>query len=259
MADAHEDEYDDALVTMLELIWGEGFLSPGGPAGARRIVEGLDLAGKTVLDIGCALGGVDVLLAREHDCRIIGLDIERSLVERGRARVEAAGLAERVDLRLVEPGPLPIDDAAVDVVFGMDSWIHIEDKRGFFAEVFRVLKPGGVLTASDWLRSAAPYSDDMRYFFELEGLTYHMDTLEAYGGILRDRGFVDVVLTDTSAKLRAQTADEYARMQGPLHDQMGKALGPEKQAHFIENWRMLTVVLDAGELRTGRLRARKPG
>lgn len=258
MTDAHEDEYDDALVTMLELIWGEGHLSPGGAAAARPIVDGLDLAGKTVLDIGCALGGVDVLLASEYDCRVIGLDIERSLVERGRARVEAAGLADRVDLRLVEPGPLPIDDAAVDVVFSKDSWIHIEDKRGFFAEVFRVLKPGGVMAASDWLRSDQPYSDDMRYFFELEGLTYHMDTLEAYGGILRDCGFVDVTLTDTSAEYRAQAADEYASMQGPLHDRMSKALGAEKQAHFIENWRMLTVVLDAGELCTGRLRARRP-
>ena len=47
-------------------------------------------------------------------------------------------------------------------------------------------------------------------------------------------------------------------MRGPLQDQMGKALGPEMQAHFIEDWRMLTVVLDAGGLRTGRLRARKP-
>ncbi len=53
--------------------------------------------------------------------------------------------------------------------------------------------------------------------------------------------------------------DEYARLQGPLHDQMGKALGPEKQAHFIEDWRMLNVVLDASELCTGRMRARKPG
>jgi len=258
MTDAHDDEYDDALVTMLQLIWGEGHISPGGSVAARRIVDGLDLAGKTVLDIGCALGGVDVMLAREHDCRIVGLDVERPLVERGRARVEAAGLADRIELRVVEPGPLPIDDAAFDVVFGKDSWIHIADKRSFFAEVFRVLKPGGVLAASDWLRTAAPYSDDMRYFFELEELTYHMDTLEAYGDILRDCGFVDVALVDTTAELRAEAADEYARMRGPLHDQMGKALGPVKQAHFIEDWRMLTVVLDAGELRTGRLRARKP-
>ena len=34
----HEDEYDDALVAMLELIWGEGFLSPGGPEAVRNIV-----------------------------------------------------------------------------------------------------------------------------------------------------------------------------------------------------------------------------
>ena len=258
MTDAHDDEYDDALVTMLQLIWGEGHISPGGSVAARRIVDGLDLAGKTVLDIGCALGGVDVMLAREHDCRIVGLDVERPLVERGRARVEAAGLADRIELRVVEPGPLPIDDAAFDVVFGKDSWIHIADKRSFFAEVFRVLKPGGVLAASDWLRTAAPYSDDMRYFFELEELTYHMDTLEAYGDILRDCGFVDVALADTTAELRAEAADEYARMLGPLHGQMAKALGPEMQAHFIEDWRMLTIVLDAGELRTGRLRARKP-
>ena len=37
------------------------------------------------------------------------------------------------------------------------------------------------------------------------------------------------------------------------------APGPAKQAHFVENRRMLTVVLDNGELCTGRMRARKPG
>ena len=50
MGDAHEDEYDDATVTMLELIWGEGFLVPGGPANVHRIVSGLDLKNKIVLD-----------------------------------------------------------------------------------------------------------------------------------------------------------------------------------------------------------------
>jgi hypothetical protein len=35
-------------------------------------------------------------------------------------------------------------------------------------------------------------------------------------------------------------------------------LGAKTRDHFIEDWRMLTVVLDKGELRPGRLRARKP-
>ena len=66
MSDAHADEYGDAMVTMLELIWGEGYMSPGGPQSVRDIVAGVDLADKLVLDIGCGLGGVDIMLARDH-------------------------------------------------------------------------------------------------------------------------------------------------------------------------------------------------
>ena len=39
----HQDEYHDAMIDMLELIWGQGFLIPAGPENARRIVAGLDL------------------------------------------------------------------------------------------------------------------------------------------------------------------------------------------------------------------------
>jgi phosphoethanolamine N-methyltransferase len=80
----HEDEYDDAMVTMLELIWGEGFLSPGGPEATLEIVRGLDLDGKSVLDIGCGIGGPAMVLVRERGCRVIGLDLEAPLIARAR-------------------------------------------------------------------------------------------------------------------------------------------------------------------------------
>lgn len=255
----NEDEYDDALIALLELIWGEGFLSPGGPEAVREIVSGLDLTDKLVLDIGCGLGGLDVILAREFGARVIGLDVERELVHRAVDRVEEAGLADRISCRLSEPGPLPLGDEEVDVVFGKDSWIHVKDKQSFFNEIYRVLKPGGILTAGDWMRSDRPYGKDMEYFFKMEGLTYHMDTLENYGDILRQCGFVDITLEDIADEYLVQGHQEYADMLGPLKPQMLKALGPEKQAHFVENWRALTVVLDSGELRPARFRACKPG
>ena len=40
---------------------------------------------------------------------------------------------------------------------------------------------------------------------------------------------------------------------------MVELLGLEKAEHFIEDWRSMTVVLDKGEMRPGRYRARKPG
>ena len=255
---AHEDEYDDAMVAMLELIWGEGFMSPGGPQAVRDIVAGFDLTGKLVLDIGCGIGGVDLMLARDHGCDIIAFDIEAPLLDRARARAQAAGMAERIDFRLVEPGPLPLEDACIDIVFGKDAWVHIPDKRALLGEVFRVLRPGGWLLAGDQLRGPEPYSAEMDYFLELEGLTFNLETLEKYDSMLRDCGFVDVDLADITDSYRIGARDEYERMKGPLNARMRELLGDAKAEHFVENWRQLAFVLDNGELRLGRLRARKP-
>ena len=253
----HEDEYTAEIREVLQMLWGDGMLSPGGEAHLDEIVKGLDLQDKLVLDIGCALGGFDVLLAQKYGARMIGLDVEAALVEEGQQRVAEAGLADRIDLRLYSPGPLPFPEAYFDVVFGKDSWIHIEDKRGFFAEVYRVLKPGGVLAAGDWLRSERPYNDDMRYFFKMEGLTYHMDTLENYGRILRDTGFINVQLTDIHEEYRRMAHKEYRQLQESA-DFFIPRIGQESYDHYVEDWRSLTVVVDNGDLRPGRLRAWKP-
>jgi SAM-dependent methyltransferase len=255
----HGDEYGDDLVALLELVWGEGFLSPGGPDAVRAIVAGYDLDGRRVLDIGSGLGGIDVLLASEYGAEVVGIDVEQELVRRARERVESAGLEDRVRIQRVEPGPLPFEDGTFDVVFSKDSWIHVEAKAQLFREIHRVLRPGGRLLAGDWMCGPEPFSDHMYYFFELEGLTYHMEALENSGQLLEEAGFVDVELEDITAEYREQAHAEYASMQGEWNARMQDILGPDTAAHFVENWRALTVVLDRGELRPGRLRARRPG
>ncbi len=258
MADKHEDEYDDGIVAMLELIWGEGFLAPGGPENVRRTVAGLDLRDKTVLDIGSGVGGVDLILAGEYGARVIGLEIEQALIARARDYAARSGLSEQIEFRHVEPGPLQLDDGSVDVVFSSGAIIHIDDKGALFNDIFRVLRPGGVLAVYDWLKGPDPYSDDMRYWFEMEGLTYAMDTLENYDRMLREAGFVRIQSSDNSAWYRQHAREEYGRMKGELHAQMAAALGKDRAEHYVENWRASTVVLDNGELRTCRFRAHKP-
>ena len=255
----HQDEYTDELIALLELVWGKGFLSPGGPKAVAGIIKGCDLKDKLVLDIGCGLGGIELILARDYGARVVGVDLEAELVRRANQLMDRSGLADRVDCRLVEPGPLPFADAEFDAVFGKDSWIHVADKPGFFAEVFRVLRPGGLLLAGDWMRSEKPYGKDMEYFFEMEGLTYHMDTIENYGAIIRDTGFDDVALEDIADEYRVQGHKEYKDMKDRLKPAMIDALGEDGQAYYEENWRAMCVVLDSGELRPGRFRARKPG
>ncbi len=254
-----EDEYTFEEITVLQAIWGEGFLSPGGQAHLDEIVHGLDLADKLVLDIGCAVGGYDVLLAQNHGARVIGLDVEAPLVRRGQERVRAAGLEGQVDLRVYPPGPLPFEAQHFDVVFSKDSWLHIEDKPSFFEEVYRVLKPGGVVAASDWCCKPGPFSKEMFYFFEIEGLTYHMEPLADYGRYLEQAGFVDVELKDIHAIYRAMAHEELQRMKTTLKDELVPKIGQKWYDHYVEDWRAIVTILDTGDLQPGRMRARRPG
>ena len=90
-------------------------------------------------------------------------------------RIERAGLAGRIRGLKVDGGPLPFAAASFDVVFSKDSMVQIPDKPAIFAEVLRVLRPGGRFIASDWLRGGTgAYSPEMMEFFRLEGIAYNM-------------------------------------------------------------------------------------
>ena len=132
-AAVREPQYDDATFRFTELIWGAGFVSPGGEGDVARILQGVQVAGRRVLDVGCGVGGADVALVRNHEAgRVTGIDIEEMQIGLAKRRAAEAGLADRLEFLLVEPGPLPFEDGAFDLVFSKDAI----DKLG---EVFKVL------------------------------------------------------------------------------------------------------------------------
>src|SRR5210317_64655 len=103
MSETTIQEYDDNLMALLEGLWGEGFMSPGGTAEVDRYLDGIDLSGLSVLDIGCGLGGVDLHLVREHGAaRVIGIDIDPALIERCKRLAEKYRATEQLQFRCVE-------------------------------------------------------------------------------------------------------------------------------------------------------------
>lgn len=58
-----DPEYDDAAIRFLEVVWGPGYLSPGGPDEVDCVIEGLQMSGKTAIDIGCGTGGITLHVA----------------------------------------------------------------------------------------------------------------------------------------------------------------------------------------------------
>jgi SAM-dependent methyltransferase len=247
------------MVDMLELIWGEGFMAPGGPGNVEKMVAGLDLRGKRVVDVGCGLGGPACVLAERFGAQVVGIDLEPPLIERARARAAAKGLEDRVSFRVVEPGPLPFPDASVFLVLSAGAYTQTADKLGAFRDCLRVLEPGGVISLYDWLRVEGDMSDDMRRWIELEGLSYALETLDRYAEILGKAGFVDVRIEDASDWYRRRAREEFELMKSPaMFERMVETMGREQAEHFVEDWRAMVVVCEKGEMRQGYCRGRKP-
>ena len=257
--DDHHEEYGDAFVAGLEWMWGEGFLSPGGADEVARIVVGAPLAGARVLDVGCGLGAIDLLLVERFGAaHVTGVDVEAPLVARAAARVEAAGLSHRISIRKVSPGPFPFDDGAFDVVFSKDSMIHIPEKPALYAEVCRVLAPGGWMLVGDWFGNGLEPTRAMRDWLDAVGLTFTLESIETSAKLVEACGFVDVQWQDRNAWYAEAMAEEIATLSGENYPRLVERLGADAAAQRLESSTKKKAVVDGGELRPGHLRARKP-
>lgn len=261
MGTASDAEYTEELVALLGALWGEGFLSPGGPEEVAELLSGLDLRGKRVLDVGCGAGGIDLLLARDHGAaEVVGVDVEAPALRCARALIERHGLGERVSFRQVEPGPLPFPDECFDVVFSKDAVIHIPDKDAWCRDAYRVLRPGGWVVASDWMRrDEEPPSAEMIAYMAAEGLSFSMRSLPRYGEALRAAGFLDVQLRDRNAWYAELVSRELETLRGPLFEPLCRIAGRAETERNVLVWERLCVVVKSGEHRPGHFRARKGG
>ena len=260
MTTASDEHYPLDSILFLEEMWGDGFLSPGGPEEVERLLSGIDLAGRTVVDIGSGAGGVSILLADRYGAaRVIGLDVEATMVAHARAKVERAGLQDRIEIRRVEPGPMPLPDAGVDFVFSKDSIVHIPDKEALAADAFRVLKPGGWFVASDWLISHdGEPSPEMADYIAKEDLDFGMASPARYRRAPEAAGFVDVSLTNRNPWYRTVAREELARLEGAGRDAFLSVLDEATLDEQVGIWRAMLVVLDSGEHCPHHFRGRKP-
>ena len=254
------EHYHDRMVQMLQAVWGEGFLSPGGAAEVAQLVSDADFSGLSILDIGCGAGGIDIALARTHGAGYVtGIDVEDTVLKCARALIDRAGLGARIGLVKVVPGPLPFPPSTFDVVFSKDSIVHIADKHALMREIYRVLRPGGRFVASDWLigHDGTP-SPQMAAYIAAEGLDFGMASPARYQDAMRSAGFVDVSTTSRNAWYREAARQELERLRGPVGAAAARIVGQEFVDQNIAVWSRMIPVLESGEHCPTHLRACKP-
>ena len=107
-----------------------------------------------VLDLGCGVGGPARFLAATFDCHVTGVDLSENFIDAARYLTERCGLQDQVSFEVGNAVDLPFEDGSFDLVFLQHVAMNIQDRAGLYAEVARVLDPGGQLATYDVILKA---------------------------------------------------------------------------------------------------------
>ncbi|KAJ6231730.1 arsenite methyltransferase [Anaeramoeba flamelloides] len=158
--------------------------------------------GLTILDLGCG-SGIDLFLSAKKIGKtgtVIGLDMSEDMLNRTRKIMEKKGITN-IKLLHGRIEKIPLEDNVCDYVISNCVLNLVPDKSQAFAEIFRVLKPGGILSASDIvLKKTLPQEikeDSISYVGCIGGAVMP----EVYQEKLENAGFTSIVIEDVNKDL----------------------------------------------------------
>jgi tocopherol O-methyltransferase len=228
------ERYYDITLDLYEDLWGEhvhhGFWDPGEAPDAggadrhaatdRLVRELVDFArlpaGSRVLDVGCGIGGPALHLAGPLGCTVEGVTLSARQAERAGEKASAAGLAGRARFHQLDALSTGFPDASFDVVWALESLMHIPDRPAFFAETLRLLRPGGTLAVGTWAVRDGELDEGEREL--VRQILQHQvmpdfSSLEEHERLARAAGFTEVSTVDWSAAVANSWDPAFAQIR----------------------------------------------
>lgn len=276
------ERYYDTTLDLYEDLWGahvhHGFWDLGERPGNdddrhaatdRLVRELVDFAGvpagARVLDVGCGIGGPAMHLAGPLGCTVEGVTLSAAQAARAGEKAAELGLAERTNFRQCDFMANDYPDASFDVVWAVESLMHIADRAGFFAEVLRVLKPGGIVAIATWsVRDGELTEQETRTVDQIlrHQVMPSFSSLEEHERLAVAAGFTDVAIVDWSSNVANSWEPGFAQVKEldngrSMMRDLARDRGVDVLGFFYAGPLMLKG-FETGAVTYGAVRATKP-
>jgi sterol 24-C-methyltransferase len=216
----------------------------------EKMAKDLNLKmGNRVLDIGCGRGRVASHIATLTGAYVTGMNIDQDQLESARRFAEGKGLTSQCQFKMADLNeiPLPFADASMDAVYQIQVFSLSKNLEKLFADIYRILKPGGRLACLDWFRldkynpKNPEHADLMRRIKPLIG-AIGTPSIEEYTRAIEKAGFKikinkNASVNDLQAPLIENADRLYTRLNALINFLVGCKVLPR---HFQELFDRLT-------------------
>lgn len=189
----------------------------GGVTASRELLELAQIrAEHRVLDIGAGLAGPARMIASAVGCRVDCVEMSPDFCAGAALLNRLTRLENRIEMHRGSALDLPFPDKSFDVVWMQNVGMSIADKRKLYAEIYRVLKPGGRFVFQEMAAGTLPET-----YFPLPWATDPADNFlvsaEEMQSLLGESEFTAELFEDTSdVHLRRTTANATPAAPGQL-------------------------------------------
>lgn len=219
----------------------------GGPEAVDRTVAPLGVRQEqTVLDVGSGLGGPARQLARRTGCHVVGVDITDEYVRFARELTTEAGLDDRVQFVCTDVAALDANGFAA--AYTMHVQMNVPDKKLFYAEIARRLRPAGHLAVFEVCR-AGTVEVTPPLPWSIDGSDSHLVSADELRTTIEAAGFTTLDWVDETA----WTLDWFGRFAARLSSSPPRASlaallqdGPVRMMNFVNAIRSGAVSIHRG-------------
>lgn len=251
-------QYSNRSILRYEKIFGPGYISTGGHETTEYLCSKLGPAlkpGVRVLDVGSGIGGAAFFLARAYGAVVTGIDLAEEMDAIARERAQGTGTSGSVRFILGNVLEEPRGET-FDIIWSRDALMHVPDKPALFARLYELTAPNGELVITDYACGAKALSPEFQTYARDTG--YHLTDPAAYGKLLEQAGYSDVVVEDATDRF-VDILEREAQRLSEHRAEFLKVFGEEDLNYLVDRWKRKVGFCGAGDMKWGIYRASRRG
>jgi cyclopropane fatty-acyl-phospholipid synthase-like methyltransferase len=165
-----------------------------------------------VVDLGCGIGSLAILIAKRYGCEIFATNINEHQLKIAKKRAKQCNL----NIDFIKQDVMELDfGERFDAAFLIDVEPHLPDKENAIANIKSLLRVNGRLVMTAWLQDENPSFAQMEFlirpFCKLIAFPY-METFRGYRKIFKKQGLRTVKSKDLTNEFRRSVEDFYSRL-----------------------------------------------